>query len=120
MKNNREQKHQNVTRKSLVAALRSLPKFPVPATLRTKLFKTIPDTTSSSPAVRLSTSLRKTWAGAAAVIFVCALAFVINYGSSIFPNRLITEVNVASANNNLVDHNSTQIVDTNRAGLLNQ
>lgn len=111
---------ENVTIKSLEAGLRNLPKLTVPTTLRTKLFKTIPDTTYSSPPVRLSTSLRKTWAGAAAVVFVCALAFVINYGSSIFPNRLITEVNVASANNNVVDHNSTGIVDTNRADLLGQ
>jgi len=115
-----QQQSENVPLRSVEARLRSLPKFPVPATLRTKLFKTIPDTTSSSPAGQPSTSLRKTWAGAAAVIFVCALAFVINYGSSIFPNRLITEANVASANNNVVDHNSTGIVDTNRAGLANQ
>lgn len=115
-----DQQSENITLKSLEAGLRNLPKLTVPANLRTKLFRSIPDTACSPPPLRLSTSLRKTWAGAAAVIFVCALAFVVNYGSSIFPNRLITEVNVASANNNVVDHNSTGIVDTNRAGLLNQ
>jgi len=115
-----QQQSENVTLKSLEAGLRNLPKLTVPATLRTKLFKTIPDTAYSSPPARRSVSLRKTWAGAAAVIFVCALACVLNYGSSIFPNRLITEVNVASAHIGVVDHNSTGIVDTNRADLLNQ
>ncbi|MBN2271636.1 MAG: hypothetical protein JXN61_13540 [Sedimentisphaerales bacterium] len=120
MKNNQEHKRENVTRELLVAALRNLPKVPIPASLRARLFGTIPESASSSSAARPGISLRKTWAGAAAVVFVCALVLVINYGSSIFPNRLITEANVASANNNIVDHNSTYIVDINRAGLVNQ
>ena len=115
-----KQQPENVPLKSLEARLRSLPKLPVPATLRARLFRTIPETASSSPADWPGISLRRTWAGAAAVIFVCALAFVINYGSSIFPNRLITEANVASANSTVIDHNSTYIVDTNHAALVNQ
>jgi hypothetical protein len=115
-----QQQSKNVTLESLEAWLRNLPKLTARANLRTKLFRTIPDTAYSPPPVRLSTSLRKTWVPAAAVIFVCALAFLLNYGSSISSNRLITEVNVASANIGVIDHNSTGIVDINRADLLNQ
>ncbi|MBL7153439.1 MAG: hypothetical protein ISS79_06955 [Phycisphaerae bacterium] len=120
MKKNRKQKYKNGTLKSLEAGLRNLPKLTVPASLRTKLFKTIPGTAYSSPPAWRGASLRKTWVPAAAVIFVCLLAFVLNYGSSISPEGLITEVNVASANSTVIDHNSTRIVDTNRSGLLNQ
>ena len=107
------QQSENVTVESLEQGLINLPKLSVPTTLRARLFKGIPDTAYSSPAGRSGTSLRRTWAGAAAVIFVCGLAFVINYGSSILPSRLITEVNV-------VDHNSTNTMDTNHASLVNK
>jgi hypothetical protein len=64
--------------------------------------------------------VRKTWVGAAALIIICTLVLVINYSSSLLPNKLIREVNIVSTGPNTVDHNNTHIIDTNRAGLANR
>ena len=100
--------------------LRNLPGFSAPATLKEKLFRSIPENSSSSQARGSGIFVRKTWAGAAAVILVCALALVISYSSSISPNRLIEEANTILTGPNTVDHNNARIVDTNRADLLNR
>lgn len=111
---------ENVPLKSLETRLRNLPRFSAPATLKARVLRSIPESGSSSESAGAGIFVRKTWAGAAAVIFVCTVALVINYGSSLLPNRLTTEVNIASTGPNTVDHNNTHIMDTNRAGLVNR
>lgn len=107
----------NVPPKSLETRLRNLPGFSVPAALKTKLLGSIPDNAPSSHTVAPGIFVRKAWAGAAAILLACTLAILINYSSSLLPNGLITEVNIASAGPNTVDQNNTQIIDINRAGL---
>lgn len=106
--------------KPLEAALRSLPAIPVPDSLCARLLRTIPPSRSPSPVEKQSTPLRRTWVSAAAVILLCLLIVLLNYAPRLSPPGSITEGNVASHDNNVVDHNAAGIVDTNHAALLDR
>jgi len=101
---NRKNKSQDITLKSLKTQLRNLPVLQTADSLKQKLIAAIPnDTTPLS---------RKWWPGAwglgaaAAAVFIGAVIFVSNYAPSTSSN-LLAELNDASSYHVLADINSS-------------
>ena len=121
MTENQEQKWENMRLKSLEAELRCLPEVEVPETLEGRLLAAIPDR-----AEKVAREHQIKWhvgawdfgTTATAAVLILALMFMVNYGLSMPPKMLMTELNDTSLCYTRWDQNSF-LYDQNNACLAN-
>jgi len=117
MTQNKEQKWQDLTLKSLEAKLRGLSKLQVPEILKAKLFAKIPHNKAGFVRERQILCWPKAlgFGAAAAAIIILALIFVPNSGTFGPSQTLIADLNDGSIHYIPADQNNTHIEDTNYA-----
>jgi hypothetical protein len=114
MADNKEQKWEDMTLKSLEAQLRHLANVEIPKTLKTKLFVGIPVTKAvcaQKHRVLLWPKIYSFGLAAAAVV-ILALILIPYYSPSVSSRTLIADINDRTVHHSLVDQNNP-IVDTN-------
>ena len=117
MTENQEKKWEDMRLKSLEAELRSFPEVEVPKTLEYRLLAAIPDRPT-----KVTREYQVKWQAGAwdfgttatAAVLILALMFIVNYGLSMPPKMLITELNDTSLCYTRWDQNSF-LYDQNNA-----
>jgi len=122
MTENQEQKWEYMRLKSLEAELRCLPEVEVPETLEDKLLAAIPDRGAKVAPEHQAKWHVRAWdfgATATAAVLILALMLMVNYGLSVPPQMLLTELNDTSLcytrwdqNNFLYDQNNACVEKT--------
>lgn len=115
MMENKEQKWEDITLKSLETRLRHLPEVEVPKTLKNRLFAMVPDRAaraSREEKAKRHPGVRSIGAAAAAAVLILALMLMVDYGLSTPKQVLFTEIDNMSLcyprpdqNNFLYDQN---------------
>ena len=121
MTENQEQKWVDMRLKSLEAELRCLPEVEVPETLEGRLLAAIPDRAEKVAREHQVKWYAGAWdfgTTATAAVLILALMFMVNYGLSMPPKMLITELNDTSLCYTRWDQNSF-LYDQNNACLAN-